>query len=130
MSPKTINDLDPKLKETYERVMGTSLNTPSAAEQPIQKPVMQQTEAIAPDLVPPQTIFQQAQSPIPEMVASPQMPSMTSSFQQTAVVPTEAAMKATVTKKKSSLIPILLAVGIIIFFVCYGVIWAKVFGLF
>src|ERR1035437_9385683 len=38
MNPKSVNDLDPKLKETYERVMGTSLG--ASATTPSPAPVM------------------------------------------------------------------------------------------
>src|SRR5450759_3883599 len=43
MNPKDINNLDPKLKETYDRVMGTSLGTnPTAA------PATMEVQPIAP----------------------------------------------------------------------------------
>ena len=74
MNPKSINDLDPKLKETYERVMGTAFNSkPVPPERPLQTTVVQQTETIAPQpLTPAQTVPQQPANADPEMVASPQ----------------------------------------------------------
>jgi hypothetical protein len=140
MNPKSINDLDPKLKETYERVMGTSFaptsstpptqNRPSmqtAAEQPTQQqPIIPaDTQQTAPVPQAP------AVNSMPEMVQSPQMPKMPDPFKEVPLPPTNVLIKnATITKKKNSLKSILFLFGGIIFFIVYGVVWAKVFGLF
>jgi hypothetical protein len=141
MNPKTVNDLDPKLKETYERVMGTSFS-PSA--NPIPAPVMQrpiQTTVVEQPVAEqsPQAVVQPlpplpqqpAANPMQEMVPSPQMTKMPTTFQATAMPPANVLIKnATTTKKKNFLKPVLFTVGGIIFFIVYGVVWAKVFGLF
>jgi hypothetical protein len=137
MNPKTVNDLDPKLKETYERVMGTSFTpaaAPAAQSRPVQTTVVEQPVVEPAAQVPVQPLpplpQQLASNPMQEMVQSPQMTKMPP-FQVTAVPPASVMIQnATTTKKKSFLKPALLIIGGIIFFIAYGVIWAKVFGLF
>ncbi len=132
MNPKSINDLDPKLKETYERVMGTSFSPRSAPPQrPLQTTVVQQTETISPQpLTPAQTIPQQPVASGPEMVASPQGPKMGDPFTEVEAPPATILIKATKTQKKLPLMPIFVFVGGVIFFIVYALVWAKVFGLF
>jgi len=123
MNPKTVNDLDPKLKETYERVMGTSLtplNTASAPAGPTQATISQE----------PVTAPTAPIKPAPEMVASPQATKPTTSTAGI-VIPQASTFKSTaITKKKQSLKPLLIITGGVIFFIAYGVVWAKIFGLF
>ncbi len=136
MNPKMPSDLDPKLKETYERVMGTSFApaTPSPQPRPVQTTVVQEPQpiaaaqpmAVAPPSLPPIDVA----NPAPEMVPSPQTPKSGDPFKGFEPPPATVIMKETTTKKKSLLMPILLMVGGLIFFIAYGVIWAKVFGLF
>jgi hypothetical protein len=136
MNPKTINDLDPKLKETYERVMGTSFSpadpapTPTPApERPMQTTVVEQ---------PPMNNNFEQMTPVPQppMNSAPempplQMPQAPNPFQEVPMPPSTVMVNgATTTKKKNILKPLLLIVGGIIFFVAYGVVWAKIFGLF
>lgn len=147
MNPKTVNDLDPKLKETYERIMGTSfpaastqttnqpqnqtpvVNTPPApdpvAQQPVQTdppPMMQPTPVTSDPMQASQIFragdpFQAPSAPPADLIAKANM--------SAGVVAPEPQQK-----KKSKAMPILLGLGGIIFFIAYGVIWAKVFGLF
>jgi len=136
MNPKTPANLDPKLKETYERVMGTSFTPatpPPTQTHPIQTTVVQESQPqiaaqpVMPTPLPPINVANPAQ----EMVQSPQMPRIGDPFTETAPPPATVIMRsATTTKKKNMLMPILLMIGGLIFFVAYGVIWAKVFGLF
>ena len=138
MNPKVPANLDPKLKETYERVMGTSFapatpSTPPAQPRPIQTTVVQEPEdpiAAAPVMqeapLPPINVA----DPSSEMVQSPQMPKTDNHFQETVPPPTTVLMQGATPKKKNFLIPVLLGVGGLIFFVAYAVIWAKVFGMF
>jgi len=122
MNPKTVNDLDPKLKETYERVMGTSL-TPAGSSIPTQSPPIKATVAASP--IPGPSV-----KPAPVMVASPQSTKPTP-VPEIQIPSTGNLMKnATTTKKKKSSKVVLLIAGGIVFFVVYGVIWAKIFGLF
>lgn len=142
MNPKGVNDLDPKLKETYERVMGTTFPTP--------QPVSQQTTAQTPTQQPPQQPVESVQTPEPQPVlqpiSTPSDPMQTSQifragdgFKQPPTSSSDLLAKANMgnsavvneePKKKSKLIPMLIGVGGLIFFIAYAVIWAKLFGLF
>jgi len=135
MNPKSINDLDPKLKETYERVMGTSFSPadPAPTPTPVQERPIQTTVTEQPPLgnafepVPPMP-QQPPIGPAPEMLPPLQGPNP---FQEVQAPPAMVLVNgATVTKKKNILKPVLLIVGGVVFFIAYGVIWAKVFGLF
>jgi hypothetical protein len=132
MNPKGPADLDPKLKETYERVMGTSFTpaTPLAQTRPVQTTVVQDPQSPV-TTQPPQPI--NAATSAPEMVSSPQMPKMGESFKGSEESPANVLINGSTaikTPKKSSLTPVLFIIGGLIFFVAYAVIWAKVFGLF
>jgi hypothetical protein len=138
MNPKSINDLDPKLKETYERVMGTSLGT-----NPIPTPPVMTTQQ-TPE---PQPVTQ----PAPEQSPKPQMQVKTSPTASTnegttvsqvfradnqnktnepATVSSPSFKKAASTKTNiNKLLPIIVVVAIV-FFIVYGVVWAKLLGLF
>jgi uncharacterized membrane protein len=136
MNPKSINDLDPKLKETYERVMGTSFgnNASTAPKMETQSatPEPQLTVVSAPE-----------QSPEPQMQV--ETPSISTNEGATvsqvfradqsktndiATVSSPSFKKAVSTKKGiNKLLPIII-IGAIVFFVVYGVIWAKLLGLF
>ncbi len=132
MNPKSVNDLDPKLKEAYERIMGTSFtpNTPpgTSNQPPAQNaPVMQTTPVVdqpvtqAPTLqVPPAEPAKNPFDPAPEPPISV--------FTQAG--PVSSPAPAGTQKKKMNILPILLVVGGLIFFVVYVIVWAKVFGLF
>jgi hypothetical protein len=134
MNPKTPANLDPKLKETYERVMGTSFASatpPPAQPRPVQTTVVQEPQppiAAQPVTPPPPPI--DVANPASEMVSSPQTPKIGDPFKETVPPPATVVMKGNNAKKKNILLPVLLVVGGLIFFIAYGVIWAKVFGLF
>lgn len=150
MNPKSINDLDPKLREAYEKVMGTTLtrspspapaahNPPDNAQtptQPVQEaaaqpqaPLMQTAAAeqqTAPTI---QTIPVQPPAPV-NPTPSP-LPS-DNPFVQTPEPPPTVFTQTQVTARKSrklSVLPVLFVVGGLAFFAAYVFIWAKVFGL-
>lgn len=130
MNPKTVNDLDPKLKETYERVMGTSFapvsSTAPTQDRPIQTTV-EQNEPSPLTPIPPQ---QPVAKPIPQMVASPQMTKPATPLPGIEIPSASVFKNTAVTKKKKSLKPVIFLIGGAIFFVAYAVIWLKIFGLF
>ena len=143
MNPKGVNDLDPKLRETYERVMGTSLQpAPPAANNPIQTPTQQttqpppqpvfKTEAVAPE--PTVQVAVPVAPPAPEMIPSPQVFKASDPFKDIDPPPAEVlannAVVPSKNKKKSKLKPFLFVTVGLVFFVVYAVVWAKVFGLF
>ncbi len=128
MNPKSVNDLDPKLKETYERVMGTSLSASPAAP-----PVVPKMET--------QPAVEAQPQPQPQIPAAPsvnQDANVSQVFradnQGPALSETTVSSPSsdTATKKKSGGIKKLplLIIGAVLFLVVYTVIWAKVLGLF
>ena len=109
MNPKTPQDLDPKLKEAYDRVMGGSFNPPAASPSP--SPKMENP-------APGQNPFANPTAPVPPVTVL--SPSTSPSGGQQVIS----------AKKKSKISPIIfLAVGIS-FFTVYAVVWAKIFNLF
>ena len=107
MNPKSINDLDPKLKETYERIMGTNF-TPTPPQTPTTAPTQNQ----------------------PIMQTQP----LDNAFSKTPEPPvslfTQNGPVSAPQKKKLNVLPIFFVFGGIIFFVVYIIVWGKVFGLF
>lgn len=139
MNPKNINNLDPKLKETYERVMGTSFPTP--------QPVSQQTpQNTAPAPEPVQTVQTPTPQPVLQPISAPADPMQASQifragdpFKQPETPPADLIAKANMgngvvnqqpQKKKHNLMPVYLLIGGVIFFAAYAAIWGKVFGLY
>lgn len=151
MDPKTAN-LDPKLKEAYERIMGTAVPAPlqkanqqtqnNPAAKPIESTPLQapklQVQEVAPEPLnmpmtePPPPLSTQPEVPLNEMVQSPQSPALNNAkkpFSEPLPPPAD-ILNNDSPKKKSKIMPIFLTLGGLIFFVLYGVIWAKLFGLF
>lgn len=107
---KNLNNLDPKLKEAYDRVMGTNFTPPTKPQAPQQGPLMQ-TQPV------PESFNNKEDTP--EFNPAPAQP--LSSFMQEEQNPA---------KKKMNFLPILFVIGGIAFLAVYAVIWAKIFGLF
>jgi cell envelope opacity-associated protein A len=135
MNPKSINDLDPKLKETYERVMGTSLGATPATASPT--PVMTTQEAATePEPAAEKSSEPQLQVETP-MASTNEGTTVSQVFRSdqsktndVATVSSPSFKKVVSTKKGvNKLLPIII-VGVVAFFIIYGVIWAKVLGLF
>jgi hypothetical protein len=129
MNPKSLNDLDPKLKETYERVMGTSVGTspatpPTMETQPIAPPSLAEPELI------PQSVMTTPSSVEDSTVAqvfradNPGKPSDAATVNP----PSGNAVVKKASNKK--MLPIIIAGGAIVFFAIYAVLWAKLLGLF
>jgi hypothetical protein len=146
MNPKTVNDLDPKLKETYERVMGTSLGgnpatppAPTMETQPAPQPEPELQPQLEPESQP------AGQSPLggaqPETPAAPS-PVKDSTVSQvfradesnksteTATVNPPSKNEATAKVSKNKSLLIIIAVGAVVFLAVYAVLWAKLLGLF
>lgn len=121
MDPKLAQNLDPKLKETYDRIMGTQINpqpgTPvPAVPQPVQTPTPTpqfQTQ--------PQTPTQTAEQQVP-VSPQPGMVNINATVAQAKPVASAAS------KKKMS--PVIFIAAGIGFFLIYTVIWLKVFKIF
>jgi hypothetical protein len=96
---KTPQQLDPKLKEAYDRVMGTVVTPkPPQAQPQVAQPIPGQPAAI----------------PNP---AAPQTPPT--------LIPQE---KNAFTRKKKGISPLILILGAIVLLAVYAFVWIKVFG--
>lgn len=124
MDPKALGNLDPKLKETYERVMGAA---PGAATPAQTTP---QATPAAPNT-----------TPAPQPATGANVPSYTADNLkfQAAIQQAPAAGNTTVTPitgviptpqhQTPPLLSALYIIGAIVFFVVYAYFWAKIFNL-
>lgn len=146
MDPKTLASLDPKLRETYERVMGTSPVAGATPSQPTDATAAAPPAPPAP--TPPDnpavTTDAAAQAPAgqlfsPSAPGAPPIPSAGPAYTPENLgltQPMPAAqplpspnMAMTGSQSTSSLLRILYIIGGIIFFVAYTYFWIKIFKL-
>jgi hypothetical protein len=100
---KTVPQLDPKLKEAYDRVMGTVVTPPQRPPEPTH------------------------QEPVTAPPAQPQamaIPQPATTIEHT---PTPAPAAHT-EKKKGKVSPLIIALGLIVFLLIYTLVWIKYFG--
>lgn len=133
MDKKTQN-LDPQLKATYERVMGTNLSQSNSTSTP--QPTVPPAQASTPP--------QPAQSAPPVPTPTPPTPASSTPYtpppQPTVTAPpvspaakvvaggsSDAKVVAGGSKKSGGLSPILVAVAILLFFTIYTIVWLFVF---
>ena len=119
MDSKQLNTLDPKLKETYERVMGTS-SQPNVSQPITQKPTTQS-----------QPLQPQPFQPIkPQPIQQPIQTSKATPFQTqpTQTQPIQGPQTKSI-KKTNKMLPILLVLTGIVFLIGYTIIWLKIFNL-
>ena len=128
-----LSGLDPKLKETYERVMGTSVAGPNSNPQtptvPTQTPPTQtsQPSVVRPTLQESPTIPATPKPQTPQQRTQPQAPkdeTLESTVHYQAFTQPNAAGE----KKKSGLSPVILALGGVVFFIVYALVWIKIFN--
>jgi len=159
MNPQKLSQLDPKLREAYERVMGTNIPTTSATTiqaqtppppptsnpipqpqpQPIQPPVSMPQPSTLPiqPITEPQPVINPQPIPTPEPVTAPQP--TTNFVQMNSEVPAAPTANANFTmpvqtktavlKKNNGIMPILFLFVGIIFLLIYSLFWAKIFNL-
>jgi uncharacterized membrane protein len=153
MDQGQLSNLDPKLKEAYERIMGTAVapqtQTPAAVVQPKTAPEQPAAQSFAQPViqhsVPP--IQQQPQHPqpiqTPPVIAEPAVsqpstafaaPSMTNSplFDTDAAndqIHAYVASEVAGAKQSLKLIQVMYLVGGLVFFVVYAFFWMKFFNL-
>lgn len=124
MDPKKMAQLDPKLKEAYERVMGSSTGAPSA-------PTATQAPASIPQSPITQTPMESMHATIPVQnpAMTPPAPVVhaTNNKQPGNNVNISSAFVAT--KKSAGISPLLLWVLGAIFFIAYAIFWIKFFNL-
>ncbi len=134
MNPKTVNDLDPKLKETYERVMGTTLGAkptpaPTMQTQPVETTPL--SSSAAEQMIPDST---RPEIPEPSRIENSTVSQVfradaSNKNVETATVnpPSKNAVLTKINGKK--ILPFAI-IGGIVFLVIYALIWAKLLGLF
>lgn len=114
MNPKTPQDLNPQLKEAYDRVMGGNFSSAAIPKTPEVSQTEQQTPVQNPAL------SNSAPSSTP---LTPQAPTPTVNVPSPSSSPVLA-------KKKLKISPIIFLVVGLAFFAIYAVVWAKLFKLF
>ena len=122
MNPKTPQDLDPKLKEAYDRVMGANVDTGSVPAQGSQ--IVPPPSPAVPPLTASASINQ---TPLNQTVGAAFPPPINVPA-STYTVPN--LQPAQPVKKKSKVSPMIFLVIGLAFFAVYAVVWAKIFGLF
>lgn len=122
MNPKTPQDLDPKLKEAYDRVMGGNFSPAAPAPKIPEIPKMETpTPAATNPAIPPATPLANPMGPTPV-----EMPPINVVAPQAA----SAGQQVFSTKKKSKISPMIFLILGLSFFAVYAVVWAKLFKLF
>ena len=118
MNSKTPQNLDPKLKETYDRVMGGNFNQTSSASK---TPEIPKAETPVPVTAMPATPLP---NPLSENIAPP---TLRGPLPPPTALPEQPAIPA---KKKFKISPIIYLIFGFILFVIYGLVWGKIFKLF
>ena len=112
-NPKTPQDLDPKLKEAYDRIMGGNFNSVSPTSNVSEVPKTETSAPVTADpIIPPATILTRPLKPFPVGIPSP------------------SEQPITPVKKKSKISPIVFLIIGFFFFAIYIVVWGKIFKLF
>ena len=153
MDPKQPAQLDPKLQEAYDRVMGLALEQPHSSTQPTatpqqSTPITPVQPAASPNVEPtpsaqpittvsqqtPEMPTTQTTAPLPPQNPS-QLPQMSASaldaMAPTPATPVHKKMHAFIAKKGADfkVSPVILIIGGVAFLLIYTVIWIKVFNL-
>lgn len=124
MDTKNQQKLDPKLKEIYERVMGTQLQTPGGA------PAAPQTAPAVPAAQPvtPAASFPQAAAPSQVPIAALQTPATQFVAQKTDPKQTGGpGVQSFSDKKRSKSKPMLFVFLGLVFFLTYALFWVRFF---
>lgn len=113
MDPKKVSDLDPKLKEVYERVMGTKVPN----SQPLSPPPPQSPKITPP---PPQITQQVVAAKVTDQSKPGNVQIFTAKSGSANIMPEEK-------KGGSPFLAIVLVIAGLIFFVIYGFFWVRFF---
>jgi len=117
---KNVSQLDPKLKEAYDRVMGTVVTPPVKAT----PTAMSATSPSVPPL------SSTPLSPTPTMSVNPLPTTSTTAINHQAVSVPISNTKITTLKKKSGAFKALIFMFAgIVFFIIYALVWIKMFNL-
>lgn len=119
MDNKTPQQLDPKLKEAYDRVMGTVVTPPLKTPQPATPPLPEHQQSVS--SVSPVSPTPAAQ---PEPEHEQTTPTPTTTVEAQPII-----QKGVPLKKKGKVSPLIIFLGIIVFIAVYAIVWVKYFGL-
>lgn len=135
MDPKTMPNLDPKLKEVYERVMKTQTQPPPQPP-PSPPPPTPQPQAQPPPPVPPAVNNEPSPAPSAKPPAAELSPTPQNTFHSTQVFNPDAPSSTTspstdaaAPKSKGKISPVVLVLTGVVFFVIYAIVWMKIFNL-
>jgi hypothetical protein len=107
MDKSAPQQLDPKLKEAYDRVMGTVVNPPTPQQSPAH------------------------QEPIPTTPVMPAAPVHAAIHHEETKIevqsPTTSPVK--LPKKKGKISPLIIILGLIVFLAVYAIVWIKFFNI-
>ncbi|MCL5432792.1 MAG: hypothetical protein M1524_01605 [Patescibacteria group bacterium] len=116
MDPKKPSELDPKLKEAYDRVMGTATPAPQTPQPVVSQPAAPQV--FTPSGASKPQVSNVSSAPQTTMVNSPSSTSASSTF-----------VSKPGNAKSGGFSPVLIIFGLLIFFVVYALFWVKFFGI-
>lgn len=121
MDPKKQQTLDPKLKEVYDRVMGTATKSaaPSVPEPVKAEPTKETPPPAAPQSVRPTVPAPPAPEPAKAHVTTA-APVITSGF---------VAKGSEEKEKKSGISPVILFLAAVVFLLVYALVWVKFFNI-
>lgn len=126
---KNVSQLDPKLKEAYDRVMGTVVTPPAKTNEAMPAPSAPSAPAASPIPTPASTTpVIHAAEPIPAPAQAHAAP-VSTSIHQVVSSPTSTPKAAVSTQKKSGSKAFIFLLGGIVFFVVYAIVWIKMFSL-
>ncbi|HSX40224.1 MAG TPA: hypothetical protein VLF68_01285 [Candidatus Saccharimonadales bacterium] len=133
MDKKALDQMDPKLRETYERVMGTTVAAPSVApaSQPTE-PAPMQTPAMPASPASPIIDSEATRGvggPTVQPAEQPQPAPPQSFAPQSNVVHLNQGTGMVMPKKKSGFSPVLYIIGGVVFLAVYAFIWMKIFNI-
>ncbi|MBI4089429.1 MAG: hypothetical protein HY424_01820 [Candidatus Levybacteria bacterium] len=158
MDPQKLSQLDPKLREAYQRVMGASVSQPQAQPPttipttPAQPPNLTSTSPVKPQSIstsipiedktpfnpikPPEPPVQPKpapqsipQNPSPQTISFDQMNSEVSSPSSPNFTQPEPQAKIIPVKKKNKFMPILIGIVGLVLIAAYTFLWTKIFNL-
>lgn len=141
MDPQKLAQLDPKLREAYQRVMGTPIPpmpTPQPKPEPAQPPVSEPHPApsIPKPIAEPEP--QPAINPQPQTIPTQPASNFVQMSSEVASTPATASPNFTVPapqtqtivlKKKNGMLPVLFVIVALIFIAIYTLFWVKIFNL-
>jgi len=119
-----INQLDPKLKEAYEKVMGTGNPPINPAAAPLQASAKADMPSLQTGSTPP-PITPNSPPPQPNSISFQPKPMQGTPVGSSSPSPSHGF----VAKKRSSVSPVIIVLGIIVFLLVYTLFWIKFFNI-